>query len=56
VRGVSGAEQRVREAAKMGFKICIIPRSNLDNVKKMKDLGDMKVVGVANIQQALEYI
>ena len=56
VRGVSGAEQRVREAAKMGFKTCIIPRSNLDNVKKMKDLGDMKVVGVANIQQALEYI
>ena len=35
VRGVSGAEQRVREAAKMGFKTCIIPRSNLDNVKKM---------------------
>ena len=56
VRGVSGAEQRVREAAKMGFKTCIIPRSNLDNVKKMKDIGDMKVVGVANIQQALEYI
>jgi len=56
VRGVSGAEQRVREAAKMGFKTCIIPKSNMDNVKKMKDLGDMKVVGVANIQQALEYI
>ena len=56
VRGVSGAEQRVREASKMGFKICIIPKSNLDNVKKMKDLGDMKVVGVANLQQALEYI
>ena len=33
VRGVSGAEQRVREAAKMGFKTCIIPRSNLDNVR-----------------------
>ena len=46
----------MREAAKMGFKTCIIPKSNMDNVKKMKDLGDMKVVGVANIQQALEYI
>ena len=56
VRGVSGAEQRVREASKMGFKMCIIPKSNLDNVKKMKDLGDMKVIGVANMQQALEYI
>lgn len=53
VRGVSSAEQRINEAKKMGFTTCIVPKSNLDNIKKIEGI---KVIGVANLAQALEYI
>lgn len=53
VRGVSSAEQRINEAKKMGFTTCIVPKSNLDNIKKIEGI---KVIGVSNLAQALEYI
>lgn len=53
VRGVSSAEQRINEAKKMGFTTCIVPKSNLDNIKKTEGI---KVIGVANLAQALEYV
>ena len=53
VRGVSAAEQRVREAVKMGFQICIMPKTNAEHLKSIEGI---KVVGVSNISQALEYI
>lgn len=53
VRGVSSAEQRVNEAKKMGFTTCILPKSNLDNIKKTEGI---KVIGVSNLVQALEYM
>ena len=53
VRGVSSAEQRINEAKKMGFTTCIVPKSNLDNIKKTEGI---KVIGVSNLAQALEYI
>lgn len=53
VRGVSSAEQRVNEAKKMGFTTCILPKSNMDNIKKIEGI---KVIGVSNLVQALEYI
>ncbi|OGP56426.1 MAG: DNA repair protein RadA [Deltaproteobacteria bacterium RBG_13_52_11] len=33
VRGVSFGEQRIREAARMGFKECILPRSSAQGIK-----------------------
>lgn len=33
IRGVSMAEKRVAECAKMGFKSCVIPKANLKNMK-----------------------
>ena len=50
IRGVSNILQRVKEAAKMGFKTCIIPKSNYD--KTMKEL-DINIVCVSTLMEAL---
>lgn len=50
IRGVSNIIQRVKEAAKMGFKRCIIPRSNYDN--KMAALG-IQIECVETLVEAL---
>ena len=47
VRGVSMADQRVAEAEKMGFKVCILPKTNADSIKKT----GMKLIGVKNIRE-----
>jgi DNA repair protein RadA/Sms len=53
IRGVSMAEKRVAECAKMGFKSCVIPKANLKNMKK---LDGIQIYGVENINEALEII
>lgn len=53
IRGVSSALQRVKEAAKMGFKTCIIPKSNYD--KAMDNLG-VKIIGVSSLTESLSLI
>ena len=53
VRSVSSAEQRVREAAKLGFRRCILPKSC---VAKLGDLSGIEVVGVANVSEAIELL
>jgi len=50
VRGVSNILQRVKEASKMGFKSCIIPKSNYTS--EMKNLG-ISVIGVSTLTEAL---
>lgn len=49
IRAVNMAEQRVAEAAKMGFEICILPQANKDHIKK----AGIKLIGVKNIQEVL---
>ncbi len=53
IRGVSSVLQRVKEAAKMGFKTCIIPKSNYD---KAMDNLDVKIIGVSSLTEALSLI
>lgn len=53
VRGVSMAAQRVKEAAKMGFTTCILPKINCDGIE---EISGMKLVGVKNISEVLAYI
>lgn len=53
VRGVSMAAQRVKEAAKMGFTVCIMPKINCEGIDAPKN---MKLIGVKNVSEALEYI
>lgn len=50
VRRVSRIEQRVKEAAKLGFKRMVIPEANVDGWTKPKGI---EVVGVANVAEAL---
>lgn len=52
VRAVSMAEQRVAEAEKLGFEICIMPRTSVETVKNHPK---MKLIGVSNIIEAIEY-
>lgn len=53
VRGVTMAEQRVAEAAKLGFKRCILPSVCLGAAKGIKGI---ELVGVSNVREALEAI
>jgi DNA repair protein RadA/Sms len=51
VRAVSMAEQRIREAAKIGFKKAIIPEGNRERLRN--DFG-LAISGVRNVQEVLE--
>jgi DNA repair protein RadA/Sms len=54
VRGVSHVEQRLKEAEKLGFKKCILPRIN---VERIKDPGrSLSLVGVTSIENVIEAI
>lgn len=55
VRGVSCCEQRIIEAARLGFTKCIIPRHNLRGITK-KTLNMIEVIGVNNVRRAFEAI
>lgn len=51
VRGVLQAQSRAREAQTLGFKKLILPESNKKGLEKL--LG-MRVVGVKNLEEAIE--
>lgn len=55
VRAVNMAEQRILEAAKMGYKVCILPEANkkiFDNLDRIQ----MRLAGIRSIREILEYI
>jgi DNA repair protein RadA/Sms len=52
VRGVAMIDRRINESAKMGFKRMIVPQTNLEHANG----GQMKLIGVSTIQQALEAV
>ena len=53
VRAVSMAEQRVQEAKKLGFEVCILPEVCW---KAMPDVKGIKLIGVSTIMDALNVI
>ena len=57
IRAVNQAEQRVLEAAKLGFDRCIMPKVNCDSLSIDKELlKGMKLVGVKSIYELPEVI
>lgn len=54
VRGVSHTEQRLKEAEKLGFKKCILPRINVERIKS--PVSSLSLVGVGSIEGAIEAI
>lgn len=53
IRSVNNVEKRIKEAEKMGFKTCIIPKSN-KNMLKLNSKID--IIGVADINEALKFV
>ena len=53
VRAVSMAEQRVREAIKLGFENCILPQVCLEKMKKVEGID---LHGVRNVREAIGWI
>ena len=54
VRSVSMAENRVLEAAKLGFHSCILPASSASGIKKVPD--GMKLIPIRGIGQLSDYL
>jgi len=54
VRGIHQAEIRLREAAKLGFRRCLLPETNHRRVTG--DFGDMEIVGVRSVEETLEIL
>ncbi|HEX3034804.1 MAG TPA: DNA repair protein RadA [Thermodesulfobacteriota bacterium] len=52
IRGVTQVELRLKEAEKLGFKKCVLPRINLDRLKRSE--VDISLVGVSSIEKAIE--
>ena len=53
VRAVGQAEIRLREAAKLGFRRCLLPERNL---AKMPPIDSLELIGVAEVGQALDAV
>jgi DNA repair protein RadA/Sms len=53
VRSVSMAEYRVREAAKLGFTKCILPKCCLSRIKKT---DGMQLIGVNTVNEAMQVL
>ena len=55
IRSATCCEQRVKEAAKLGFEKCIIPYHNYSKLPKAL-LNEIEVVPAKNIRSAFEAI
>lgn len=53
VRAVSMAEQRVAEAEKLGFEICVMPKACAEIIQTK---GNMKIIGVDSVQDAIDLV
>ena len=53
VRAISQAELRIREAAKMGFKRCLLPERNL---AKLDPIDGIELIGIHEVGEALEVV
>lgn len=53
VRAISQAELRIREAAKMGFKRCLLPERNL---AKVDPIDGIELIGIDDVGEALNVV
>lgn len=52
IRSVSHAEARIAEAARLGFRRCVLPYHNLANITSASP--DIELIGVRTVRQAFE--
>ena len=55
IRSVNNCEQRIKEAAKLGFEKCVIPYHNFSKLPKYL-FNEIQIVPAKNIRQAFEEI
>ncbi len=53
VRGVSQADVRVKEAVRLGFKRCLLPKQNQQKVKGVKP---MELIGISSVQEVMKVL
>jgi DNA repair protein RadA/Sms len=53
VRGVSQSEVRVKEAGRLGFKRCLLPKQNRE---KMKGVKGIELIGVNSVQEVMKVL
>jgi DNA repair protein RadA/Sms len=53
VRGISQAEGRAKEAARLGFKRCLFPKQNQEKIKPIKGI---ELIGVRTVQEAMRVL
>ncbi len=56
VRAVTMPEQRVAEAKKLGFKVCILPEISRKSLKNMGGQEELRIIGVRSINQAIDLL
>ncbi|HSR12948.1 MAG TPA: DNA repair protein RadA [Thermodesulfobacteriota bacterium] len=54
VRGIHQAEIRIREAAKLGFRRCLIPKGNRERISL--DFPGIEVIGLQSVEETLEVV
>lgn len=53
IRAVSRVDSRIKEAERLGFSRCIIPKSNIKNIPKDSKI---EIIGVKNLEEALNAV
>jgi len=53
VRGVSQAEVRVKEATRLGFKRCLLPKQN---EQKVRGVRGMELIGITSVQEVMKIL
>lgn len=56
VRAISQIDKRVIEAARMGFKNCVVPAGNIKAIKQIKELKGINIRPVENVAEALSVL
>jgi DNA repair protein RadA/Sms len=51
VRGISQPEVRVKEASRLGFKRCLLPRQNQEKIKGVKGI---ELIGARTVEDAIK--
>ena len=56
VRPAPRGQERLKEAAKLGFSVAVVPRANLPKNPKAKDFEGLTIHAVERVEQAMEVV
>lgn len=56
VRPAPRGQERLREAAKLGFSVALVPRANLPKNAKSKEFEGLTIHGVDRVEQAMDLV